>query len=190
MKVKFKKLHPGAAIPTKAHATDAGFDLTAVRRVFAKDGTATYGTGIAVDIPEGYVGLVFPRSSICRQDQMQTNSVGVIDSGYHGEIIVKMKPTLIYIDNPRLIPCTATRPDQHDGTDQEDARTQQVSFHGRDKSYPDVGEGCEPFPFRAYKVGGRIGQLVIIPYPEIEFEEVEEFPKSERDCGGFGSTGK
>lgn len=190
MRVKIKRLHPDAVIPKKAHTTDAGFDLVATSRVFAADGTATYGTGLAVDIPQGYVGLLFPRSSIYKQDQMQTNSVGVIDAGYHGEVMVKMKPTLIYIDNPGIIPNQATRPDQHDGTDQTDASTQMVTFHGRSEDYPDVPDGHLPFPFRAYEVGERIAQLVIIPYPDILFEETDEFPASERDKGGFGSSGK
>lgn len=190
MKVKIKKLHPDAVIPKKAHATDAGFDLVATSRVFAADGTATYGTGLAFEIPEGHVGLLFPRSSIYKQDQMQTNCVGVLDAGYRNEVFFKFKPTLIYADNPEIIPHKATRPDQHDGTDQVDASTQQVTFYGRNKRYPDVSFGCEPFPFRAYEVGERIGQLIIIPYPEIEFEEAEELSDSERGQGGFGSTGK
>lgn len=190
MKVKIKKLHPDAVIPKKAHLTDAGFDLVATSRVFAADGTATYGTGLAFEIPEGHVGLLFPRSSIYKKDQMQTNSVGVLDAGYRNEVFFKFKPTLVYIDNPEIIPSTATRPDQHDGTDQVDAATQQVSFHGRDRRYPDVGEGFEPFPFRAYEVGERIGQLIIIPIPDVEFEEAGELSQSDRGQGGFGSTGK
>jgi len=88
MKVPFKKLHPDAVTPTKAHPTDAGFDLVAIT-----DGTPSedwtyieYLTGIAVEIPAGHVGLIFPRSSISRVQQYLSNSVGVIDSGYRGEI--------------------------------------------------------------------------------------------------------
>lgn len=96
MKIGFKKLTARAVIPTKAHATDAGFDLVATSRIFDREGNATYGTGIAVEIPEGYVGLVFPRSSIFRKDLALSNSVGVIDSGYRGEIMAKFKPTLVH----------------------------------------------------------------------------------------------
>lgn len=190
MKVKIKRLHPDAVIPTKAHTTDAGLDLVATSRVFAADGTATYGTGLAFEIPEGHVGLLFPRSSVYKQDQHLTDSVGVIDAGYRGEVTFKFKPTLVYIDDPEIIPNPATRPDQHDGTDQVDVATQKVTFHGRDKRYPDVGEDYLPFPFRAYEVGERIGQLIIIPYPEVEFEEADELQPSERGEGGYGSTGK
>ena len=93
MEIKIKKLTDNAVIPHKAHPTDAGFDLTATSCTMDEYGSMVYGTGIAVEIPEGYVGLVFPRSSICKKDMMLTNSVGVIDSGYRSEIKVKFKPT-------------------------------------------------------------------------------------------------
>ena len=93
MEIKIKKLTENAVIPHKAHPTDAGFDLTATSCTMDEFGSMVYGTGIAVEIPEGYVGLVFPRSSICKKDMMLTNSVGVIDSGYRSEIKAKFKPT-------------------------------------------------------------------------------------------------
>lgn len=91
MKVRFKKLYPDAKIPTKAHPTDAGFDLYALRRTVDEDDNYSYGTGIAVEIPEGYAGLVFPRSSISKMSMALTNSVGLIDSGYRGEIKAKFR---------------------------------------------------------------------------------------------------
>lgn len=68
MKVRFKKLSPDAVIPRYAHDTDAGLDLTATSLEFDDDGTVTYGTGLAMEIPQGYVGLIFPRSSISRRE--------------------------------------------------------------------------------------------------------------------------
>lgn len=93
MKIKIKKLRADAVIPTKAHASDAGFDLTAVSSKVDEYGALVYGTGIAMEIPEGYVGLVFPRSSIAKKDMVLSNCVGIIDSGYRGEIMAKFKPT-------------------------------------------------------------------------------------------------
>ena len=93
MKIKIKKLSESAVIPTKAHASDAGFDLTATSCHIDEFGALVYGTGIAVEIPDGYVGLVFPRSSIAKKDIVLSNCVGVIDSGYRGEIMAKFKPT-------------------------------------------------------------------------------------------------
>jgi len=141
MKVKIKKLHPDAVIPRYAKIGDAGMDLTAVSRNISEY-IATYGTGLSVEIPEGYVGLVFPRSSIYKVDMYLTNSVGVIDSGYRGEIMAKFS----------LI-----------------ESTQFGKF---------------------YEIGERIAQLIILPYPQIEFEEVEELSNTERGIGGFGSTNK
>ena len=94
LEIKFKKLVETAKMPTKAHPTDAGADLTAVSREWNEELKCwIYGTGIATEIPEGYVGLVFPRSSIRKYTLAQCNCVGVIDSHYRGEIMVSYKPT-------------------------------------------------------------------------------------------------
>ena len=94
LEIKFKKLVETAKCPTKAHPTDAGADLTAVSREWNEELKCwIYGTGIATEIPEGYVGLVFPRSSIIKYTLAQCNAVGVIDSSYRGEIMVSYKLT-------------------------------------------------------------------------------------------------
>lgn len=90
MELRFKKLAPNAVIPAYAKPGDAGLDLTAIS-VTEENGILTYGTGLAVEIPIGYVGLVFPRSSIYKSRLTLTNCVGVIDSGYRGEIMAKFK---------------------------------------------------------------------------------------------------
>lgn len=138
MKVKIKKLHPNAVIPTYAKSGDAGMDLT-VTSAFLGDEHIKYSFGLAFEIPEGYVGLIFPRSSIYKTYNSLSNSVGVIDSGYRGEVSVVM-----YSANHN---------------------------------------------YNFYKIGDRAAQLIIMPYPKIEFEEVEELRDSERGSGGFGSTG-
>lgn len=94
MKVKFKKLDEKAVIPAYSKPGDAGLDLTATSKselVNTKYGFIEYGTGLAVEIPEGYVGLIFPRSSISNTGLILSNSVGVIDSGYRGEIKFRFK---------------------------------------------------------------------------------------------------
>ena len=138
MKVKIKKLHADAIIPNYAKDGDAGMDLTAVD-VSADEGTITYKTGLAVEIPRWHVGLLFPRSSVYKTGQSLTNCVGVIDSGYRGEIMLKFT--------------------------------------------------LSPYQ-REYQIGDRIGQLIIIPYPMIEFIEVEELTQTDRGKGGYGSTGR
>lgn len=142
MKVKIKKLHPDATIPTYAKPGDAGMDLTAVSADFSDLDHLTYHTGLAIEIPEGYVGLLFPRSSVYKTGQQLINSVGVIDSGYRGEIMLK------YTRNIN--------------------ETERI----------------------AYRPGDRVGQLIIMPYPSIEFEEAEELSLTSRGLGGYGSTGK
>lgn len=93
LKVRFKKLHPSAVIPSYAKAGDAGLDLTAISQAWDSEKECfNFGTGLAVEIPEGYVGLIFPRSSICKLPLSLSNSVGVIDSGYRGEIRFLFRP--------------------------------------------------------------------------------------------------
>ena len=137
MKVRIKRLHPDAVIPNYAKAGDAGMDLTAVSAKRAWD-IVTYGTGLAIEIPEGYVGLLFPRSSVYKTSMALSNCVGVIDSGYRGEIMLKFRSI--------------------------------------------TSDNC-------YKVGDRIGQLIIMPYPQVELEEVEDLSSTDRGSGGYGSTG-
>lgn len=140
MKVEFKKLNELAAIPSRAHNGDAGFDMTCTGVDVDVRGIITCHTGIATAIPEGYVGLLFSRSSVYKQDLILSNAVGVIDSCYRGEIMFKFRTT-------------------------------------------------QPYSKR-YDVGDKIGQIIIIPYPEIEFVEADTLPDSDRGKGGFGSSGK
>jgi dUTP pyrophosphatase len=139
LKVKIKRLSAKSILPTYSKLGDAGLDLTATEIIENSSSQCTYGTGIAVEIPEGYVGLVFPRSSIKNTELTLSNSVGVIDSGYRGEIMATFNKT----------------------------------------------NGLDSWK---YALGVRIAQLIILPYPQIEFEEVEELSETERGTGGFGST--
>ena len=136
LKVKFKKLYKDSVAPSYAKEGDAGLDLTATYMTF-EENFIEYGTGIAVEIPEGYVGLVFPRSSVSKKENFYLkNSVGVIDSGYRGEIKLRFNKS-----------------ESH------------------------------------YHRGDKIGQLIILPYPTIYLEQVDELSSTERGEGGFGSTG-
>lgn len=92
MIVKIKRLHPDAVAPSKAHSTDAGFDLTAVSMDYdCINDCYVYHTGLAFEIPEGYVGLIYPRSSVFRKNLLLTNCTGVVDAGYRGEVLAKFK---------------------------------------------------------------------------------------------------
>ncbi len=93
LNVKIKKLSKNAVIPSYAKDGDAGMDLTATSKSYDDYGNVVYGTGLAFEIPKGYVGYLFPRSSNTKKDLILGNSVGVIDSGYRGEVFVKFKPS-------------------------------------------------------------------------------------------------
>lgn len=97
MELKFKKLREDAVLPSYAHPTDAGLDLTTIgfTQEFDRSGkmVLVYHTGLAVEIPSGYMGLIFCRSSIAERSVSMTNCVAVIDSGYRGELLVKFKIT-------------------------------------------------------------------------------------------------
>jgi len=139
--VKFKKLSPDAKTPSRANATDAGFDLVATSlRWDAEQTYLEYGTDLAVEIPAGHVGYIFQRSSVSNVQQYLSNAVGVIDSGYRGEI----------------------------------------RFRFRD---------CKAV-LKRYAIGDKIGQLIIMPIPQVAFVEVAELSSSDRGEGGFGSSGK
>ncbi len=140
MKVKIKKTHKDAIIPSYAINGDAGMDLTAVDLQYDDDNNIVYDTGLAFEIPEGYVGLIFPRSSNAKKDLLLSSSVGVLDSNFRGSITFKFK---------------------------------KLEYEGE-----------------FYKVGDRVGQIIIMPYPKIEFDEVEELSDTKRGAGGYGSTGK
>ena len=91
--IKVKKLHPDAVIPKYAKEGDAAMDLVATSFDMEED-VLIYGTGLAMEIPKGFCGLIFPRSSVAKNHMHLANSVGVIDSGYRGEIILKFRGTL------------------------------------------------------------------------------------------------
>ena len=139
MIIKLKKTHPHAELPTYSKDGDAAMDLHAVEVIKDKYGNYVYLTGIAIEIPPGFVGLLFPRSSVSKTSLSLANSVGVVDSGYRGEIMLK---------------------------------------------YRYVGGGNA-----LYGSGDRVGQLMIIPRPQVELIEVEELSSTDRGEGGFGSTG-
>ena len=97
MELKIKKMSDKAIMPIRAHKSDAGLDLTATSITSEINECGqfilVYHSDIAVEIPEGYVGLLFPRSSIAKKSILFTNAVGVIDSGYRGEIMAKVRNT-------------------------------------------------------------------------------------------------
>jgi len=90
MKIKYKKLSPEAKTPLRVFDVDAGFDLYSISKEETPD-YIEYHTGIAFEIPVGYAGFLFPRSSVTKYDLMLKNSIGLIDATYRGEIKCRFK---------------------------------------------------------------------------------------------------
>lgn len=151
MKVKVKKLYPDAQLPTYATDGSAAFDIYAYipekQSIIASGMYNTYSTGLSFEIPEGHVLLIYSRSGHGFNHNIRlSNSVGVFDADYRGELKVKL------IND---------------------------SHHHADY-------------YKALKIshGDRIAQGIIMPYPKVEFEEVDSLSETVRGIGGFGSTGK
>jgi dUTP pyrophosphatase len=139
MMIFTKRLIPDAVLPARGSAGAAGYDMTATSHSYdIERGIHTYGTGIAVEIPPGHVGYLFPRSSIYKTGLAMCNAVGVVDSDYRGEVTFKFYKA-------------------------------------------DIGS--------EYRVGERIGQLIIMPIPKVEYVELSELSETARGTGGYGSTG-
>lgn len=137
MKIKFKKLSPSAVMPRKAHQSDAGFDLASVEDITIEPNSRhAIDTGIAVEVPLGYYGMVLGRSGNTMRKGL-VGQTGIIDTGYYDAIKVMAFNTT---DGPIQI-----------------------------------------------KIGDRVGQLLIVPHLECDFEE-GDFTADNRG-GGFGSTG-
>lgn len=144
MELKIKRLNEKAIMPIRAHEGDAGLDITCtdITTEINECGQLilVYHTGLAIELPKDYVGLLVPRSSISMKSLMQCNSCGILDETYTGEVMFKMKSTT------DVVPAV-------------------------------------------YKVGERIGQLVIVPCIKPTITEVSELDATDRGEGGFGSTG-
>lgn len=161
LNVNIAKLNEAAVIPQYSRQGDAGLDLVATSRHFDEHGNVCYGTSLAIEIPEGYYADLRARSSISKYDLVLANSVGTIDSNYRGELILKFKPVPAF-----------------------------YSFEGSEDENFDIIAIPEGDEIKVYQVGERIAQLLIKPYPTINFVEVESLSESNRGDQGFGSSGK
>lgn len=164
--INYKKINPNAKEPYKKHDVDAGFDLTAIWKK-EEDKYIEYGTGLSFEIPEGYVGLLFPRSSVTKMDLILKNSVGVIDASYRGEIVFRFNKI------------------HNDTVTEYNAELLKNVY----KNYITTNSIVQRLP-DYYKLGDRIGQIVFIEIPKIKLNEVTELSETQRGNDGFGSSGK
>lgn len=173
--VGFKRLTDSAVIPTKAHASDSGFDLVASEDVIVGPGeTAVVPTGIAVQLPSGYEAQVRPRSGVTSKTNLRVQ-LGTIDNGYTGVIGV-------IVDN------IETRPLWNAFYLGFKALVNQFKAHYIDGKEFERDESCKKGTIFIAK-GDRIAQLVVQSLPTVEAVEVFDVEETERGEGGFGSTG-
>lgn len=165
--VGFKRLSPDATIPTKAHPTDSGFDISASADVFIDPGaTVVVQTDIAVNLPAGYEAQIRPRSGVTSKTKLRI-ALGTIDNSYKGAIGVIVDNIYRGGRNPHPFYYTV------------DGKAHKVGdikgFHG---------EGSH-----LIRKGDRIAQIVVTRLPDVEAVEVFDVEDSERGSRGFGSSG-
>ena len=193
--IKLKKLDDGAEIPYYVHDGDVGMDLTAIDVEYDREKDVyIYHTGVAIETHKHYGTLLFPRSSNRNTDAYLCNHVGVADTAiYRGEIIF----------------CYKNRTSLEVRAEIERSKffMEQISFmpftesngNGIIFTWSDAAKKAEmesnfvydnPMNFAPYKVGERIGQMVVFPYPNVKINVVEELSETERGDNSFGSSGK
>jgi len=159
--IKFKKLDTRTVIPSYAHDGDVGMDLTAIDIEYDQEKDLyIYHTGLACESDKGYGIFLFPRSSNCKTDAYLTNHVGIVDS-----FLYRGELQLRYKNRDRY----------------------RKSFWEWLTGKVNVERALSKAP---YKVGDRVGQMVVFPYPEVHIQVVDELSDTVRGTGGFGSTGK
>ena len=184
IEIKIKKLSENAVIPKYAIDGDVGMDLTAIDVEYDEEKDMyIYHTGISIESPKHYGVLIFPRSSNRNTDAYICNHVPVIDTAvYRGEIMIcfKNRDSLDQIalkeEMDELLTSLQVYRDPSNAVDEAY------------KAYYKAKE--DPMKYAPYKVGDRICQMVLIPYPNVLFKETDELSKTERGEKGFGSTGK
>ena len=192
--VKFKKLDNRAIMPTYAHDGDVGMDLTAISVEYEPERDMyIYHTGLAFETNEHYGMLLFPRSSNRNTEAYLCNHVGIADTAiYRGEIILCYKNRTSLANKASIERFNAfIREVEHvpfvtsnaDGI----VYTMPQAIKNSENAYWWVYNN--PMDYAPYRVGDRIGQMVIIPYPDIQLKEVYNLSETVRNENGFGSSG-
>ena len=148
-------------LPLKGSKFAACADVYAVN-IIVKDNLATIDLGFALDVPEGYKVVLVPRSSFTHKGWVMQNSPAQIDSDFKGEIKLKFEGIPILLNEIM------------------------IEYLFQDNDCPIREFEYNKFP---YKVGDRVAQMFLEKVIDYEFEEVEELSESERNTGGFGSSG-
>ena len=192
--IKMKKLDERAVIPNYAHDGDVGMDLTAIDVEYDREHDMyIYHTGLAIETDKHYGVFLFPRSSNRKTDAYLCNHVGIADSAiYRGEIMLcfknrtsletraELERSRIFFNEAAYRPFTIAGSNSIEFTWGDIVRNAQSSSNW-------VYDN--PMSFAPYKVGDRVAQMVVLPYPNIKITVVENLSETERGENGFGSTG-
>lgn len=181
MKVYVKKVHELAEIPKYAYCDDAGCDVKACWVKETED-YVEYGTGLAFEIDPFESSDWFisgrARSSISKYDLILANGIGTIDNGYRNEVTFRFKKIKSVKKELKKV--------------FENVLTIWNKDHTISERLINIFEYISTYDFeifKIYEVGDKIGQLILERRPMIEFEEVNELNKTERNLGGYGHTG-
>ena len=159
MQIRFKKLHPDAKLPRRGSNGAAGYDIFCHDFDIVGD-IFVYSTGLAVEIPEGYYGIIYPRSSGAFR-ALAMHGPTVIDGDYRGEIVIMYHLRF---------------------------RSEQNAWRVKDW-LNDLGKD-HALGNLAYSSGDRIAQLVVQPCVSFEPVWAETLSETARGTGGYGSTGR
>lgn len=191
--IKIKKLDDRAVIPFYAHNGDVGMDLTAIDVEYDdKLDMYIYHTGLSFESDFHYGQFLFPRSSNRKTDAYLCNSVGIADSAiYRGEILLCYK-NRDSIDSIAETKANAAMMDYYTTCNVEYDDLQwwirkgiDIYNETKDRVYNEAKE----LKYAPYKVGDKIGQMVILAYPNVNLIECDDLSSSDRGTNGFGSTG-
>ena len=175
MIIKFKKLSDTAITPTKGHYNDAGFDLYADEDVILTHGeTRAIATNIALELPDGYMADVRPRSGLTRDTALRVH-YGTVDAGYRGGIGIICENASD--ENVRYSDAYSMAAALGVATGKDSDKLLEKSNEYNEKSVIGI------------KRGDKIAQLVIQKIPDVQLIEADELNDTVRGAGGFGSTG-
>lgn len=202
--LKLKKLDERAVIPTYAHVDDEGknqgdigMDMTAISVEWdEKMDCYIYHTGLAIETAKGLGTWLFPRSSNRKTDCYLANSVGLADSTlYRGEILWCFKSRISTYERAEIIGNKAFLNSFFKSLKNplnifRMTKVLATALHEYKDAKLRVIELTKNLEFAPYEVGKKIGQMVVIPYPDVDIKLVETLSETSRGEDGFGSTDK
>jgi dUTPase len=200
--LKLKKLDDRAVIPTYGHVDDngknqgdIGMDMTAISAEWdEKMDCYIYHTGLAMETAKGFGTFLFPRSSNRKTDCYLTNSVGLADTTlYRGELLWCFKSRTSTYQRAETIGMKVFMDSIFKSLKNpfnlfKIKKVLNKAMKNYEEAKERVFEMTKNLEFAPYEVGKKIGQMVVIPYPDVNIQLVSELSETSRGTGGFGST--